>query len=371
MTEIQLPALILAIAFWLSGFWFLFRIRGCSLISDRKNYLTVTLIIPARNEESNIGKLLDSINNQDIQNIEVIVVNDGSTDRTKEIALSKGASVIDSGELPKGWLGKPWACMQGASAAKGDVLIFLDSDTELEPNGLRKLLDSYMFEVENHGPTVMSVSPFHKVKYYYEDFSSLFNIIMNASMNAFTPVRNAIPAGLFGQSLILSKADYFGIGGHEQVKDKILENMFLAEKFKASGIRLKCLGGRGTLSFRMYPHGFADLVNGWSKAFASGAARIPFASLLNIILWISAGFIIAIFSVRAIFNGANLTPWLALYFAFALQILWMMKRLGSFKIFSAMIYPLHFVFFCFIFGRSLYIKLFNKKVSWKARDISS
>jgi 4,4'-diaponeurosporenoate glycosyltransferase len=362
---------LIAIICFLSGFYFLFRIPVCKIYSNNLEYPGLTIIIPSRNEEHNIGKLLDSINKQTYKAQEIIVVNDESTDKTKEIALEKGAIVIDSKPLPEGWLGKPWACYQGAQMATGELFIFLDSDVEIEESGLQKMMDSFVHFAENTPGKniVMSIAPFHRIKEIYEELSAIFNIIMMGSMNAFTPFRNAGPTGLFGQSLIVSKENYFKINGHESVRNHILENMFMAEKFKEEQISLKCLGGKGSLSFRMYSNGLRELVDGWSKAFASGAAQIPVLSLINIILWISGGFIIFILFIKSIIDSEYLYYSLILYTGFSVQMLGMLKRIGSFRLVSSFLYPFHFIFFCTVFTRSMLNKLLKKKIQWKSRNV--
>ena len=90
------------------------------------------MIIPARNEAHNLPRLLESLASQSVQPREVIVVDDGSTDDTAEIARRHGAEVLVSKPLPEGWRGKPWACHQGAEAASGDLLCFVDADTCFE-----------------------------------------------------------------------------------------------------------------------------------------------------------------------------------------------------------------------------------------------
>lgn len=363
--------LVLSILFWLSGFYFLFRIPKCKLSDKVTDYPTFAIIIPARNEENNIGKLLDSINIQNFKPNEIIVVNDSSTDRTKEIALENEATVIDSKNLPEGWLGKPWACFQGAKSAKSDIFIFLDSDIEVEENeGLKKIVDTFL-DNQLRENIVMSISPFHKVKDWYEELSAIFNIIMTGSMNAFTPFKKAEPNGLFGPAMIVSRENYFKINGHESVKNRILENMFMAELFKKAGVGLMCYGGSGSLSFRMYSSGLRDLVNGWSKAFASGAGQISIFSLLNIILWISGGFIITALLIYSFLTSFSSFIWIILYLGFSIQLLWMLKRIGTFRIISAFLFPVHLLSFCLIFVRSLIYKKLNKSIQWKSREVKS
>ncbi len=368
MDLLSIFIIIITSLFWLSGYYFLYRIPLCRLYPNIAEYPTVSIIIPARNEESNIGKLLDSINRQEYQPTEVIVVNDGSTDKTKENSIERGATVFDSKTLPDGWLGKPWACWQGAESATSDLLIFLDADTELEKVGLQKIVDTYL-ESSSQENIAMSVAPYHKVENLYEELSAIFNIIMTGSMNAFTPYRKTEPKGLFGPSLIVSYENYYRINGHESVKDKILENMFMADKFTSVGLRLKCFGGFGSLSFRMYPNGLKDLINGWTKAFASGAGQISLMTLLNIIVWISSGFLITIFFFFALFAETPNFIWPVLYGQYTVQIFWMLNRIGSFRVLGSFMFPLHLIFFCLVFTRSLLYKLFNKKIEWKSRNV--
>ena len=87
-----------------------------------------------------------------------------------------------SKDLPEGWAGKPWACWQGSQKAAGDIFLFLDADTSLEPEGLSKIVSTYL---EKEG--LLSIQPFHKMKRRYERLSAIFNIITMAGMNAFTP----------------------------------------------------------------------------------------------------------------------------------------------------------------------------------------
>ena len=139
-------------------------------------------MLSARDEAHNIAKLLKSINQQDTKPHEVIVVNDSSTDDTAGVAAGHGARVIDAQALPDGWMGKPWACYQGAEAATGDWFLFLDADTELHSDAM-----SVFQQLSESTDSVHSVCPYHQVKSPYEQLSAFFNTMMLAGSNAFSP----------------------------------------------------------------------------------------------------------------------------------------------------------------------------------------
>jgi hypothetical protein len=210
------------------------------------------------------------------------VVDDQSEDRTATIAETFGSRTIRSLALPLGWAGKPWACMQGARAAKGDLLLFLDADTVMARGGLARLLASFP---ESRG--VLSVQPYHLMKRAYERLSAVFNIIVLAGSDAFTPLGSKRkPMGAFGPCLLCSREDYFLVGGHERVRGEILENVALGKVFLNAGFRVCCYGGKGVLSFRMYGDGFRSMVEGFTKGFGKGAGSISWINLLMIVCWI-------------------------------------------------------------------------------------
>jgi len=120
------------ILLWLLGFIFFVRIPVCKN-GQVKNITrpTLSIVVPARNEEANIPNLLRSLKGQVYVNDEIVVVDDHSEDKTATVAEKEGAKVIKSKQMPSGWTGKTWACHQGAQEATGEVLIFLDADTTI------------------------------------------------------------------------------------------------------------------------------------------------------------------------------------------------------------------------------------------------
>lgn len=342
--EVAIP--LAAAASWLAGWGLLAKMKSgragfdAAETTDR----SVSILIPARNEAHNLPRLLESIAHQSIRPLEVIVIDDGSTDATAEIAASFGAKVISSLPLPEGWRGKPWACHQGALAAQSDRLMFLDADTWLESGGLGRILHGYV-----NG--ALSVAPYHVVERAYEQFSAMFNLTM---------IAGTVPQGLFGQMLLVDRASYQQAGGHAGVKGKVLENFRMAECFRRAGIPVRSVIGKGLLSFRMYPGGLTDLIEGWTKGFASGAGQTPKSALLLISIWMG-GLFLAI-GAWAVVPQA---PWIHL--AMTLQLAILLRQVGRFSLLAAAFYPLLLVFFLIVLLRSALKS--GKQVTWKGRTI--
>jgi 4,4'-diaponeurosporenoate glycosyltransferase len=358
---------VLTLLLWFVLFVVVYRIPVCRGTAAGRDYPRLSVIVPARNEERNIPRLLDSLRVQEPPPFEIIVVDDGSTDATGEIARKGGATVLESKPLPAGWRGKTWACMQGAERAGGDVLLFVDADTFFEPGGLRRILDTYF---EN--PGVLSVGAYHRVRCLYEDFSAYFNIIMTAGTGAFTVFgRQDSPSGLFGPFLMVDRKAYESIGGHRPVRDKILENFHLARVFRATGVPLRCCGGKGSFSMRMYPDGLRDLISGWSKAFASGAAETPRWILFTTVAWITGAILAVIYPGAAVFAGDATALSLAVlvYLLYAVQLATLLRRIGTFRYATAFLFPVPLLFFLAVFGRATVQMRLKRKVSWKGREI--
>ena len=360
--------LIIQIIFWSLGFFFLFRIPRCGRSDGKINsYPSVSIIIPARNEEKSLPILLASLRDQDFMPDEIIVIIDQSEDRTKEIAESEGVITIQSKTLPKGWIGKPWACHQGSQVAKGDILIFLDADTRIENDGLRKIVETCL---KKDG--VVSIQPYHKTKRIYEQLSAFFNIIMMGAMGTFTVAGNLLqPVGLFGPCVVMRKKYYMEIGGHVAVKGEVVEDLALGNKLKKKKIPIYCYGGKDTISFRMYPNGMRELVDGWSKGFATGAIKTYIPILLAIIAWVGGGISATEYVIEAIsnMNTMSIMVWISAYLGYAIQIYWMLFRVGTFRFYTALFYPVSLLFFLIIFLRSLFLIFVRRRVRWKGITI--
>ena len=357
-----------AAVLWAAGWLVLWRVPVLPR-ADGTGTGGVSVIIPARNEEDNLPALLASLRAQTPGPLEVLVVDDESTDRTAAVARQDGAAVRASDPLPAGWRGKAWACHQGARAARGRLLLFLDADTRLEAGALARLVAA-----RGADGAVVSVGPYHDVPCLYEQLSAFFNTVMTAGAGACTVLGGRLrPAGLFGQTLLVDRDAYARAGGHAAVRGEILENFCLARRFREQGIPMRCYGGAGSIRMRMYGAGPRALTEGWAKAFHSGAARTPPGLMLPLCAWLS-GCVLAPLGVAAAALGAwedTWTPlaWLALYALIAIRLCAFWKRIGSFRLVTALAYPVPLAFFVALVLRSALRQMRRRPVSWKGRTI--
>jgi 4,4'-diaponeurosporenoate glycosyltransferase len=354
--------LLVTLVQWAVGFLVLGRLRGCGQTKECSSVSAepLSIIIPARNEEENLPNLLHSLAKQSVRPKEIIVVDDASSDHTAEVARQNGARVINSPPLPEGWRGKTWACHQGAQAAAGQKLLFLDADTWFEPDGLARVLA----EFQVGGGDALSVAPYHAVRNFHEQFSAFFNLVMLAGTGAFTVLDDRYSQRcLLGQFLLIDRTAYQRAGGHEAVKGRILENFWFSKQLRNANVTLHCRSGRGVFSFRMYPAGWRQLLEGWTKGLASGAGQTPWPILLLIIAWLGGLFFVPI----GVATRNEPLLWLAVYGLCAAQIGWLLRRVGTFHWCAAIFYPMLILFFFAVFANSVFHS--GKTVSWKGRAI--
>ena len=356
--------------FWLFGFIFFWKVyypRSSGRFDETSS--KISIIIPARNEEKNLGRLLGSLKGQTLKAHENIVVDDHSEDLTAEIGREAGCIVISSKELPEGWTGKPWACWQGAHKATGDIFAFLDADTFLESDGLSKIFSTYL----EHGG-LLSIQPFHRMEKIYERLSAIFNIAIMAGMNSFTVWGSRRkPSGAFGPCMVCSRQDYFAVGGHEKVRGEILESISFGREFLKSGREVRCYGGKGTISFRMYPEGLPSLIEGFGKGFGTGANAMSLGNLFMMVCWVTGGVAVTRHLLQVAFwtDPVALGVWVTLDAFYILQIHWMLRRIGNFGFYTPLFFQIPLLIFIVLFFSSLLRIFVVRRVKWKGRMIKT
>lgn len=228
----------------------------------------VSVLIPARNEEKNIGLLLDNLLNQSYNNIEIIVFNDMSTDNTAGVVLEKSISdkrirIINSRVLPAGWLGKNYACHKLSVCARGKYLLFLDADVNIYNCCINNTI--YMAEKYNLG--LLSIFPKQKMVSLGERITVP---VMNYILLSLLPLilvritRYKSLSAANGQFMFFNSETYRKTIPHFKMKNKKVEDIEIARYFKSIGIKIACLTGDESITCRMY-NCFKQAVNGFSK----------------------------------------------------------------------------------------------------------
>jgi glycosyltransferase involved in cell wall biosynthesis len=347
---------------WLAGLVLLWRVRTPPPVGDGAALAaTVSVVVPARDEAHNLPRLLASLQAQQPAPLEVIVVDDGSLDATAEVAAAHGATVVATEPLPPGWAGKPWATAAGVARARGERLLLLDADTWLSPDGVARLVAAHGSQAPDG---LLSVQPFHVAERPYEQLSAVPNVVsvLASGTAALRPARS--PGVAFGPCLLTTRAALAAVGGFEAVAGESIEDIALARAYERAGRRVRCLGGGAVVRFRMYPEGLRSLVEGWSKNLSGGARRARPLPLLGAVLWVCG-------AVSAAIEGLTWsTPWAAVaYSAVAGQLAWMLRRLGSFRWWAAVLFPIPLLAFLVLFARSLVLRVVRRRVTWRGRTI--
>ena len=247
--------------------------------------LEISVIVPARNEETSLGACLESLTGQQDVAFEVIVVDDGSTDRTAAIARSfPGVKLIQARLLPEGWSGKSNAVYTGAQQARGEWLLFTDADTIHLPGSLTRALA----EAKRYGVEMLSYSPAQELNRFIQ--RAVMPVIFAELASAYRPREVSNPnlpaAAANGQYLLITREAYDAVGGHAAIATCLLEDVELARAVKHSGRRIRFRFGGDAVRARMYRN-FPQLVEGWTKNLAllfKNPARLAITRLLEFVV---------------------------------------------------------------------------------------
>jgi glycosyltransferase involved in cell wall biosynthesis len=226
----------------------------------------VSAIVPARNEEENIARCVESLAQQ-APIREIIVVNDQSTDRTGEILKGLASKipslkVLETGELPSGWVGKNYAVWLGAAQARAEWLLFTDADAvHLSGSTERALADAAL-----SGAALVSYSPEQELREWWERALVPFVFVRLAEKFRYAQINDSSSpaAAANGQYLLIRRDAYDAIGGHSAIAGDVLEDVELARRAKSAGYRIHFAPGEGIARVRMY-RTFGAMWQGWVK----------------------------------------------------------------------------------------------------------
>jgi glycosyltransferase involved in cell wall biosynthesis len=253
-------------------------------------HTTVSAIVPARNEELTIAAAVESLAAQP-EISEIFVVNDQSIDGTGAVLekLSQRFAqlrVLQTKDLPSGWVGKNYAVSLGAAEATGEWLLFTDADgVHLPGSTARALADAAA-----SGAGLVSYSPEQETRTWWERALIPFVYVRLAQKFAYDAVNDpeSPAAAASGQYLMIRRAEYDRIGGHKAVAGEVLEDVALAQLAKQAGVRLHFASGHGIMRVRMYST-FGAMWEGWTKnlyPLMCGSSRAVGRELRSIVPWI-------------------------------------------------------------------------------------
>lgn len=260
----------------------------------------VSIIVPARNEAANLPTLLDSLLASDYSPLEILVVDDRSTDATADITDAYAqrdprVRLVPGEILPAGWYGKPWACLQGYRASAGELLLFTDADTCHAPD----LLAHAVGALGQQRADLVSVLPRLVCGSFWERavmplmFATLGFRFHPHTVNRARHAREMIANGQF---ILVTREGYEAVGTHAVVRHEVAEDLVLAQAFFRARRRWYLAYALDLLETRMYT-GLEDLITGWTKNVYVGGRRsypdepvrramVPALFLVNALYWL-------------------------------------------------------------------------------------
>ena len=339
----------------------------------------LSVVIPARNESRTIATVLESVRQSRYSALEIIVVNDRSTDDTAArvaaiAALDPRVRLIEGEPLPDGWFGKPWACVQGARAAHGEILVFTDADTRHAPD----LLPHAVGGLRREHADLLTISPRQRCETFWERVvmpQIWFLLGVRYHPRAVNSARRARDVIANGQFIMVGRDAYERVGTHAAVRGEVAEDLALAQAFFAAGLRSWFAFAESLMETRMYeslPH----LVEGWSKNIYLGGRRsfpdepvrramVPLALTTSLVFWLVPPVVVA---------GALAGVWPGLAaaagIATALSVcFWMLMSAGMrIPAWYGILYPLGAGVLLYVVARSTWRG--SRRVEWRGRTYS-
>jgi glycosyltransferase involved in cell wall biosynthesis len=325
---------------------------------------------------------LESLVSQTDIDFEIIVVDDGSTDRTAEIARSfsqananclaaalqaRPVTVITAPSLPRGWTGKNNAMAAGAKIARGKWLLFTDADTVHKPGSLARAVA----EVENHRAALLSYSPEQEVRTFWE--KAVMPVIFAELAATYPPSKVNVPASPIaaanGQYLLISREAYDAVGGHTKIASDLLEDVAMARLVKSSGRRVYFRYGGDAVRTRMY-RTWSQMKEGWTKNLALLFPRPRLLAFLRAIEFscISATLLAALL----LWLEGYVAPatFCAVVAAALLIAFWLRIRRAHFPISSNLLALAGLSAFAYLLLRSAKLHQ-SRSVTWKGRKYGS
>jgi glycosyltransferase involved in cell wall biosynthesis len=335
------------------------RLRPETQASDEP---LVSVVIPARDEARIIERTVRAFLAQTYPRLEVVVVNDRSTDGTGEIVRAIGDDrlrVIDGVEPPPGWLGKPWALHQGSLLARGDLLLFVDADVVYAPAAVQ----AAVAHLALRRPALLALLPYFEMRGFSENAAMpMLAMACFTFMPTWISNRTRV-AGLAiggGTGNLIVREVYEATGGHEALKDSVVDDVALARQVRRSGRATETVRADDLVALRMY-HGLAEVVEGFTKNAFAVSGRNYVVGLL-----IAAGCVIFhILPYGLAFTGDRVSITTVVVISATRLILFrsLRYRLDN----ALLLHPVMVAIWFWIFLRSMWLTGIRRKLLWRGR----
>ncbi len=345
-------------------------LKKTTFAPELRNFPKVSIIIPARNEEINIGKCLDSLLDQDYINYEILVIDDNSTDRTLEIIkeYEKKNSKITaySGKpLPDGWLGKQYACHQLSQTATGKYFIFTDADTVHTKQSISWAITNMI----KHKADLLSAYLYYPIHSIGEALILPGIYLMTSFMLPLwkVPKKNSHNYSFaIGQLLVCLAEAFHSIGGYTRFKNSIVEDISMAKFMKIHEYKTIFIDGKDYISCRMYAS-FLEIFKGFVKNIYSAVNQNILTIIGFILMEITVIELPIIYLIYNIYTGGSniLLPILPIAVFFTMWFLVLKDR--KVPLYITFLYPILFVLLIIISIISTIKTGFGRGAEWKGR----
>ncbi|MCY3413117.1 MAG: glycosyltransferase [Candidatus Heimdallarchaeota archaeon] len=324
----------------------------------------VSIIVPARNEESNIEECISSLISLDYPDFEIIVVEGNSEDKTAELLQSfdDHITLINEPPRPNGWVGKSWACTVGYQKATGEVLLFTDADTIHTSQSLKIMIGHLQ-----HSTGFTSLVTTQKLKSFWEHMVTLVFFIISIAVSGTSGNDQSQFAN--GQYMMLTRDRYEVLGRHEIVANSIIEDLAFGTHAAKEGYPPKIINHKDLVFARMY-NNLSEIIDGFSKNIALGMDKVGIVNstkTIVVIIWAMFGFVTlpALFWMQSTGRILYLGLILLNYFGFSTLFFYLEQQLSERGTKYVFFFPIYFLMFFFIAFRSIFNTVVRKKIAWK------